>query len=71
MDAYTDWRVPHQPQAAYNSPRLNSLVIDYSLAVVDMALLLTVQMCLASNSNSFSLMKICPSTCIVSTLRVS
>jgi len=39
MDPYTDWRAPHQPQAAYNSPRLNSLVIDYSLAVVDMALL--------------------------------
>ena len=39
MDFYNDWRARHQPQPVYNSPRLNSIVEDYPLALVDMQLL--------------------------------
>ena len=39
MDAQTCWPAVPQPQALYNSPRLNSLVEDYPLAIVDMELI--------------------------------
>ena len=39
MDASTGWPAVPQPVPLYHSPRLNSLVEEHPLAVVDMALI--------------------------------